>query len=68
VTTLRAERDEVQNRARIWERDLMILRKDHRRLQASFSRLTLWFTDLQGRISKEHPGFSIVRVQDHGPN
>jgi hypothetical protein len=32
VTTLRAERDEAQNRARIWERDLMILREDHHRL------------------------------------
>jgi hypothetical protein len=51
VTTLCAKRDEAQNRARIWERDLMILYKDHRRLQASFNRLTLRFIDLQARIS-----------------
>jgi hypothetical protein len=38
---LRRERDEAQNNARIWERDLSVLRVDHRRLQASFSRLTL---------------------------
>jgi hypothetical protein len=38
VTTLRVERDEAQNKARISERDLMVLCKDHRRLQASFGR------------------------------
>jgi hypothetical protein len=68
VTTLHGERDEAQNRARIWERDLMILCKDHRRLQASFSRLTLRFTDLQARILEEHPEFPIIRVRGHGPS
>jgi hypothetical protein len=68
VTTLHVERDDSQNRARIWERDLMILRKDHRRLQASFGRLTLRFTDLQARISEEHPGFPIIRVRQRGPD
>jgi hypothetical protein len=38
---LHKERNEAQNSAWIWKRDLSILRVDHRRLQASFSRLTL---------------------------
>jgi hypothetical protein len=29
VATLHRERDEAQNSARIWERDLLVLRKDH---------------------------------------
>jgi hypothetical protein len=68
VTTLCAERDDTQKRARIWERDLMILHKDHRRLHASFGRLILQFTDLQARISEEHLSFPIVRVRHCGPN
>jgi hypothetical protein len=36
MTTLRGERNEVQNRAKIWEQDSMVLRADHCRLQDSF--------------------------------
>jgi predicted nuclease with TOPRIM domain len=67
VTTLHGERDEAQNRARIWERDLVILHKDHRRLPASFSRLTLRFTNLQAKVLEEHSKFPILRVRDCSP-
>jgi hypothetical protein len=50
VATLHQKRNEAQNNARIWEKDLLILRIDHHHLQASFSRLTIQFTDLQARI------------------
>jgi hypothetical protein len=67
VATLCRERDEAQNSARIWKRDLFILRGDHRRLQISFSRLTLQFTDLQATIQEDHPKFQVCRVPDRQP-
>ena len=66
MNILRAERDDVQNKARICEWDLMVLCKDHCCLQASFGRLTLRFINLQARISEEHPDFQLIRVQDCG--
>jgi hypothetical protein len=63
VATLRREKDEVQKSARIWERDLLILCRDHCHLQASFNRLILWFTDLQARIQEDHPKFQIGGCQ-----
>ena len=68
VNILHAERNDVQNKAEICERDLMILCKDLCRQQAAFGRLILQFTNLQARILEEHPGFPFIRVRHHGPN
>jgi hypothetical protein len=62
VATLRRERDEAQNNTKIWERDLLVLRGDHRLLQASYQRLLLRFANLQYRIQQEHPDFQVSRV------
>jgi hypothetical protein len=57
--TLRRERDDAQNSVRIWGRDLLVLRGDHRKLQDNFARLTIRFSDLQLRIQEAHPDFPI---------
>jgi hypothetical protein len=62
VATLCQERDEAQNNTRIYERDLLVLRGDHRLLQASHQRQLLRFADLQYRIQQEHPDFQVSRV------
>jgi hypothetical protein len=62
VATLHREKDEVQISAQIWERDLLTLCGDHCHLQASLSRLTLQFTDLQARIQEDHPEFQIINA------
>ena len=57
TTTLCVERDEVQNRAKIWEQDLMVPCVDYHHFQDSFNRLTLRFIDLQVRIQECYPNF-----------
>jgi hypothetical protein len=64
---LRRERNEAQNSARIWERDLLVLRLDHRKLQDSFGKLTTRFSDLQLRIRAAHPDFPIWSRQNPPP-
>jgi FtsZ-binding cell division protein ZapB len=59
---LRQERDDAQNNARIHERDLVVLRADHRRLQDNFGRLTTRFADLAYRIQADHPEFQVFRL------
>jgi hypothetical protein len=58
-TMLHRERDDAQNSARIWERDLLVLQGDHRKLQDNFAKLTIRFSDLQLRIQEAHPDFLI---------
>jgi hypothetical protein len=57
--TLHHERDDAQNSVRIWERDLLVLRGDHCKLQDNFGKLTIRFSDLQLRIQEAHPDFLI---------
>ena len=57
--TYRRERDDAQSSARIWERDLDVIRGDLRKSQKSFDTLTSRFTDLQYRIREAHPDFPI---------
>jgi predicted nuclease with TOPRIM domain len=64
---LRRERDEAQNSAYIWERDLSALRVDHHRLQASFSRLTMRFYDLKSKVKEDHLEFQMATLPDRGP-
>jgi hypothetical protein len=64
---LRQERDDAQNNARIHERDLVVLRADHRRLQDNFGRLTTRFADLAYRIQADHPEFQVFRLPGRRP-
>jgi hypothetical protein len=59
---LRQERDDAQNNAGIHERDLVVLRVDHCRLQDNFGRLTTRFADLAYRIQADHPEFQVFRL------
>jgi hypothetical protein len=64
---LRQERDDAQNNAQIHERDLVVLRADHRRLQDNFGRLTTRFADLAYHIQAEHPEFQVFRLPGRRP-
>jgi hypothetical protein len=67
VAILHRKRNAAQNSARIWERDLLILYRDHPLLQASFKRLPVQFIDLQARIQEDHHDFQLWRVLDCRP-
>jgi predicted nuclease with TOPRIM domain len=67
VNTLHKERDEAQNSARIWERDLSVLHVDYHRLHASFNRLILRFYDLKSKVEEDHPKFQMSTLLDWGP-
>jgi hypothetical protein len=67
VATLHWKKDEAQNITKIWKQDLLILCEDHCLLQASFSRLTIKFIDLQARIQEDHPDFQLWKVPDRCP-
>jgi FtsZ-binding cell division protein ZapB len=67
VTTLRRERDEAQSSTRIWERDLLVLQGDHRRLQDLFSRLTGRFANLAIWIQVDYREFQVMRLPDRRP-
>jgi hypothetical protein len=64
---LRQERDDAQNNARIHERDLVVLRADHRRLQDNFGRLTTRFATLAYRIQADHPEFQVFQLPGRRP-